>query len=456
MTTRVLRRSLSTAPISRGLSTWPRAQGVRPKIVSFSESHAASALNPSASHARAAAEATGAVPPLVLKRNISIASATRGLANPRLRDPKTKAFSESHGALTLGPSRSAISAGSGSAGARVLSTAPGMSSSHRMSWPHVTTRKPLALNFAESHSPFMGEWKGFESDRKHKHQARLAKCAVEALDPHNVSNQLDEVSSDRMAKRLESRGRDAHFRSLFTAYFPALHDCGHVVELGCGTGVVLRALLQDPQFRGRVTGLDQSQAFVTSATNLAADEGLDESRFFFETHDAQSEPKGRCGDLTASADAVVCHTLLSHVSDPQAVLESARKLAKPGALLVVMDGDYDSLTFAHAADPALGKRMDEALVSSVYAQTDVMRVLPKLLEQTGWHLESATGQCLSEVGHNANFWMSYAKAYLPSVKESGALTKGEIDAWWTAQQRAVKSGQFFASASYYTMIARAA
>ena len=214
------------------------------------------------------------------------------------------------------------------------------------------------------------------------------------------------------------------------------------------------ALLQDTNFKGRVRARSE-RAFVGAAAKAAAAEGLDSSRYFFEVSDAQTDPKGRCGDLTASADAVICHTLLSHVSDPAAVLASARKLVKPGGLLVVMDGDYGSLTYSHAADPVLGRRMDQAITRAVYASPDVVRRLPSLLEQTGWQLDSASGQCISEVGSGASFWAGYAEAYLPSIKASGLVSSAEMEAWWAAQQQSIQNGHFFAAATYYTMLARA-
>jgi len=44
-------------------------------------------------------------------------------------------------------------------------------------------------------------------------------------------------------------------------------------------------------------------------------------------------------------------------------------------LLIVMDGDYGSLTYAHPDDVELGREMDKALVSSVFAQPNAIRDL---------------------------------------------------------------------------------
>lgn len=216
-----------------------------------------------------------------------------------------------------------------------------------------------------------------------------AAAAAPLPDPHNVSHTLDAETSAAIVTRLEARGQDEIFRSLFLGYFPELRKCKNVLEIGCGTGVVLRALMQDPEFSGNVTGVDQSSVFLDAARRLAEEEGCPPDRVTFEVTAAGSgTPVSGAGGF----DAVVMHTLISHTSDPAAVVSSpslltthlphppdramlsalqlaeAAEMAAPGALLVVMDGDYGSLTYAHPEDLDLGRKMDQALVSSVFAQ----------------------------------------------------------------------------------------
>ena len=100
-------------------------------------------------------------------------------------------------------------------------------------------------------------------------------------DPHSVSNALDAETSARIIERLEIRGKDLVFRELFQCFFEHLYGCEHVLEIGCGTGVVLRSLIKDPLFKGRVTGLDLSAAFIGAANRLAAEEGLQVERISF-------------------------------------------------------------------------------------------------------------------------------------------------------------------------------
>mmetsp|Transcript_92527 Transcript_92527/g.283298 ORF Transcript_92527/g.283298 Transcript_92527/m.283298 type:complete len:303 (-) Transcript_92527:62-970(-) len=274
------------------------------------------------------------------------------------------------------------------------------------------------------------------------------------LDPHSVSNTLDSEASERLIHRLEARGRDAIFRSLFLSYFPDLRNCRNVLEIGCGTGVLVRALVSDKSFHGKVTGSDLSPVFLEAARRLAIEEGCPPDRISFVEADANQPSSVVLGE--ASYDAVIMNTLISHVPDPAAVLSDAATLAAPGARLVVMDGDYLSLSYAHPKDPELGRRMDLALMQSVYAQPHAVRDMAAMLPAAGWQLEDVRSQCVSEVGASASYWVSFAKAYMPGVWQSGTIDKASVDSWWQGQTESLAAGHFFAAANYYTFLARKA
>lgn len=79
-------------------------------------------------------------------------------------------------------------------------------------------------------------------------------------------------------------------------------------------------------------------------------------------------------------DAVIMHTLLSHVSDPLAVLAEAKRVTRPGGMIGVFDGDYASITFEQD-DPAKSKADEETIVSAVVTQPRVMRQVPRLAKR---------------------------------------------------------------------------
>lgn len=269
-----------------------------------------------------------------------------------------------------------------------------------------------------------------------------------ARDPHRFSDTLDADAVDRLIARLESRGRDRVFTRLFDNYAARLDLGGgaSVLDIGCGTGVIARAFAR----RGgaaRVLGIDRSPAFIAAARRFAAEEGL--SGLDFEVGDAQALSLG-----DRRFDAVVAHTLISHTADPASVLAEARKALKPGGRLVVFDGDYASLTFAFH-DLEAGRRLDWALARATFNNPVVMRGIAGLLADAGLAAEHIRADAVSEIG-DGSYFRSMAETYAPLVAEAGFAPAPEVEAWLAAQREAMAAGRFFASCTYYTVVARRA
>jgi ubiquinone/menaquinone biosynthesis C-methylase UbiE len=99
--------------------------------------------------------------------------------------------------------------------------------------------------------------------------------AMAARDAMQFINEQDDATLQRFVERLEFRGRDRTFVGYRQAYVEkmALAPSAVVLDLGCGTGVVARALAAASGFSGRVIGIEQSPLFVEVARRFAGDEG---------------------------------------------------------------------------------------------------------------------------------------------------------------------------------------
>ena len=87
-------------------------------------------------------------------------------------------------------------------------------------------------------------------------------------------NEQSAATLERFIERLEFRGTDPVFAAYRDEYLELI-DLPHaaaVLDLGCGTGVVTRAIAA--RTRGIVTGVDQSPQFIAAAQRLAAAEGV--------------------------------------------------------------------------------------------------------------------------------------------------------------------------------------
>jgi SAM-dependent methyltransferase len=271
---------------------------------------------------------------------------------------------------------------------------------------------------------------------------------MRARDAMEFINEQDDATIERFVERLEFRGRDATFVGYRDAYLDAmdLPERALVVELGCGTGVVARALTAREDFSGRVVGVEQSPVLVQAARGLAAGDGL-EARIEFRVGDVHAL------DLPdASADAVVAHTLLSHVTDPSAVLAEAARVLRPGGVLAVFDGDYSSWKWA-CSDSELAGAMEDALRTVIASKPRVMHTMPGLLRRSGLTLVAAQAHVYSEMGQG-RYFLSFVDAYGPLIAQGEILPRDQVERWVAEQHQAQELGTFFAACNYYAYLAR--
>jgi len=269
-------------------------------------------------------------------------------------------------------------------------------------------------------------------------------------DAMQLVNEQDAATRERFIARLEFRATDPTFVAYREAYLSLL-DLPHaaaVLDLGCGTGVVARAIAAREGFAGTVTGVDQSPDFIAAAERLAAGDGVGD-RVEFVVGDAHELEVP-----AARYDAVVAHTLISHVRDPLAVLVQAARAVRPEGTVAVFDGDYASLTFG-CSDARLGAAMERAIHAIVMSSPRVMRELPRLLPRAGLRLTGTQAHVLAEAG-SSRFLLNLAETYAPLAASAGLAPAGDVDAWLADQRRSAEDGTFFGACNYYAYLAKPA
>lgn len=119
-----------------------------------------------------------------------------------------------------------------------------------------------------------------------------------------------------------------------------------ILDVGCGTGVVTRlAARRFPS--ARVTGIDLSDGMLRSAMALARHDGLDE-RVQFLNQDAEN-----LALPDATFDCILSLFALRHFPDPGRALREMRRVARPGARVVVAVGSAPPVLSLAAATAAL-------------------------------------------------------------------------------------------------------
>lgn len=268
------------------------------------------------------------------------------------------------------------------------------------------------------------------------------------FDVYGNTQSLDEPILEAVATRLEARGKHPTFQRMLHEYLDCMNidNAESVLDLGCGTGFAAREIAKRSNFNGRVAGIDISSALIEQAKTLANEEGHDDC-LEFQVGDSRSLELS-----DNSFDVVIAHTLISHLPDPDTVVEEMKRLVKPGGYIGIFDGDYASLTFSHP-DPQLGKAMDELIIQSIVTQPRILRQLPLLLVNAGLKFEKAFSNVVSDVS-KADFWASSVESMRKLLPAAKAMTVEEADAWANARNQESEDGTFFASSNYYSYVAR--
>lgn len=267
------------------------------------------------------------------------------------------------------------------------------------------------------------------------------------VDVYRITDKLDDLTLDVLVARLEARGKHPRFIGMMQEYLGAMgiDSAATVLDLGCGTGVGSRTIARREGFSGRVMGIDRSPYLTAAAKRLAEDEGLG-SAVEFRTGDSHSL------NLPGAAfDAVVAHTLISHVEAPLAVVKEIARIVKPGGKVGIFDGDYASLTFG-TVDPGNGKAMDDTIIDALVTNPRVMREMPRLLREAGLVMVASFAHVVADIG-KADFFAPGLQALARLLPKSGAMSESEARALVDALMKQSDAGTYFGASNFYSYVA---
>ena len=155
-----------------------------------------------------------------------------------------------------------------------------------------------------------------------------------------------------------------------------------VLDMGCGPGSITIGLARAVAPGGTVLGIDMEESQLTTARDLAKQEGVSNAVF-------------AAGDITGMSvgreefDAVHLHRVLTHVPGTLAALEQARRALRPGGILFcremitgkcftepdfgVLDEAwrmYEDLVSWNDGHPNIGRRLKETLITAGFVNVE--------------------------------------------------------------------------------------
>ncbi|MCT8160397.1 methyltransferase domain-containing protein [Pseudoruegeria sp. SHC-113] len=246
------------------------------------------------------------------------------------------------------------------------------------------------------------------------------------------------------ADSMEVRQADPVMEAVVAAYLDRLGTVApgeRLIEIGAGAGAVTRRIAaRFPQ--AEVTGYEPSEGFVAEAR---ARTGSHANLAFTAANgaDLPLEP--------ASVDVAVMHTVLTHVTAPEALLAEAFRVLKPGGWLVACDVDFSKAALASFANDPLDA-CARAFVAEFVTDPFIVGKLRGLMRGAGF--------ALTHFGVDSRVVVT-PQQMLPWVEQTARLmeARGQIgtalaDALITEHDRRAEDGALYGYQAIGTAIAR--
>jgi ubiquinone/menaquinone biosynthesis C-methylase UbiE len=253
---------------------------------------------------------------------------------------------------------------------------------------------------------------------------------------------VDTERARELCARLESRARAEEEIAAREAYLDliAVVPGERILDVGCGSGAVTRAVAKRVAPDGMAVGLDPSPALLTVARELAEQGGVGDLVDLREG-DARSIPFG-----DAAFDAVVAVTSLSHIPDGEQAIPELVRVARPGGRVGIFDRDTDSFIVSHP-DRATTRRIVAAFSDQQSVDGWLARRLPGRLTEAGLH--DVRIRAFTPIERDASgFYAGLALRAADTAVQAGAITEEERQHWVDALQEEQAAGRFIAGLTH--------
>lgn len=227
----------------------------------------------------------------------------------------------------------------------------------------------------------------------------------------------------------------------------ALKSGQRALDLGCGAGMDAIAMGHLVGPTGEVHGVDYDEAMVTKARVHAAADGV--SAWVTHHHASASALPWPNGFFDASRSELV----FQHLLDPERAFDELMRVTKPGGQLVVIDGDWATLTI-DSDETDLERRLVQFHAAHMMNNPFSGRHLRCMFTRRGFSDLTIDVQPMIVADVIAARQMMRLDQLAREALAAGVIDSSEAQRWEASLVRASESGVFFASVNMVLVCGR--
>jgi len=261
----------------------------------------------------------------------------------------------------------------------------------------------------------------------------------------NITNIPEEMVA-MVADVLETRAAIPSQQEMIKSYLGEINfsENAKVLEVGCGTGPVCRLLAALPNIV-EVIGVDPSTILLEKAKELSGN--------FNNITYLEDDGKALQFD-DASFDAVILHTILTHVPNPQQILSEASRVLKTGGLLGVCDGDFATATLCSSDHDPLDTCC-KAFVDNYVTDKYLVRKMSSLVTNAGFSVNPMRSYGLVETP-TPGLTLSWVDRGADALAQTGTISADFAEALKAEGRLRAESGNFFGYMAYASLTGKKA
>lgn len=249
----------------------------------------------------------------------------------------------------------------------------------------------------------------------------------------------DETISAQQKKVSLTKDMQAQMLVLLNTLQPQAGE--HILDVGCGNGVLVGKIADHVGSTGQAYGVDGSSAMVAMASEMVPGAS-------FQLSDATKLP---FEDNTL--DAVICSQLLCFIPALDQALAEACRVLKPNGRFVILDTDWDSLVWNTNDQELLSEVM--VLQKQGYHSDRVPRTLKKALVKAGFEVNDFFAHPICSLEPDPDSYAQQMSGFIRPLLEKHPTFPADLaDRWEVDQKAIIAEDAYFFSLNRFVFVAQ--